>query len=95
MQHLRDFALALVRGEAEVLGEVAPHGEGEKESNMSPDERNLEGMDWVGSLVRCPECHASLDLGKGLIVCESCGCRYEREGGIPMLMSRDVSGIRD
>ncbi|MCT1789655.1 phosphomannomutase/phosphoglucomutase [Dermabacter hominis] len=95
MQHLRDFALALVRGEAEVLGEVAPHGEGEKESTMSPDERNLEGMDWVGSLVRCPECHASLDLGKELIVCESCGCRYEREGGIPMLMSRDVSGIRD
>ena len=95
MQHLRDFALALVRGEAEVLGEVAPHGEGEKESNMSPDERNLEGMDWVGSLARCPECHASLDLGKELIVCESCGRRYDREGGIPMLMSRDVSSIRD
>lgn len=93
MERVRDMALAVVRGEVgEREGSSVRVSEMEGAEVASEEESQSE-LSWARSLVRCPACHADLDLSEQMVRCASCGRDYDREGGIPMLVIRDSSNV--
>ncbi len=91
MERVRDLALAALRSEVGTLEGDLARDVGTKGDEVASEKEGRGAQSWVESLLRCPACHADLDVSAELISCAACGRDYAREGDIPMLIVRDTS----